>query len=641
MSGGRNDAKGSGAAPGAAKGGRAAIRAAVADAAPVVKTSFEMPHGFEMRTDGLWREGSRDADKPFRVCGPFEVVAESRPEAGDEWGLLLRWQDRDGTSHEWIMPRRLLAGEAVAVRERLAACGLDVSASEGARRALVQFLAAVKVAQRVRTVPRTGWFRPAGRSQVFVLPGRTIGSTSGEVVRLDLDPPPSVYIARGALDGWRAAVAALCIGNSRLVFGVSCAFAAPLLHLAGDEGGGINLRGESSNGKTTIIDAAASVWGPPSKTGPDAFVRPWRATSNALESTAAAHNHAVLPMDEMGQADPKELGETLYMLANGSGKERARAGGGNRRGTTWLTLVLSSSEESAGSLTAQAGRRIKAGQEVRLLDVPAVVPGGFGCFDTLHGEADGSGFAQAMRRAVVAEHGTAAPAFLEFLAARLAAKPDFAADVLAARVRAWTAAHVPNGADGQVHRAARRLALVAVAGELATEGGITAWPEGEAERAAATIFRDWLAERGGTGSREDHHLFAALRRFIAAHGSARFETVKDAAEEADEGAQVEPPLLEGVRIIQRAGWRWQEATETGERRWVYGLVPEVFAQEIAAPLGLEDRDARARLGKAGMIRGEKAGGETRWAIRARSIPGVGRPRLIVVQPATLEGEAGE
>ena len=641
MSGGSNGAKGGGAAPGAAKGGRAAIRAAVAGAAPVVKTSFEMPHGFEMRTDGLWREGSRDADKPFRVCGPFEVVAESRPETGDEWGLLLRWQDRDGTAHEWIMPRRLLAGEAVAVRERFAACGLDVSASEGARRALLQFLAAVKVAQRVRTVPRTGWFRPTGGSPVFVLPGRTIGSTGGEVVRLDLDPPPSVYVARGTLEGWRAAVAALCIGNSRLVFGVSCAFAAPLLHLAGDEGGGINLRGESSKGKTTIIDAAASVWGPPSKTGPDAFVRPWRATSNALESTAAAHNHAVLPMDEMGQADPKELGETLYMLANGSGKERARAGGGNRRGTTWLTLVLSSSEESAGSLTAQAGRRIKAGQEVRLLDVPAVVPGGFGCFDTLHGEADGSGFAQAMRRAVVAEHGTAAPAFLEWLAGRLAAAPDFAADVLAGRVRAWTAAHVPKGADGQVHRAARRLALVAAAGELATEAGITGWAAGEAETAAATIFRDWLAERGGTGSREDHHLFAALRRFIVAHGSARFETVKDATEEADEGAQVEPPLAEGVRIIQRAGWRWQEATETGERRWVYGLVPEVFAQEIAAPLGLEDRDARARLGKAGMIRGEKAGGETRWAIRARSIPGVGRPRLIVVQPATMEGEAGE
>jgi uncharacterized protein (DUF927 family) len=641
MSGAGKGTKGGGTAPSAGKGGRAAIRAAVEGAAPVVKTPFEMPHGFEMRTDGLWREGSRDNDKPFRVCGPLEVVAESRDEASREWGVLLRWKDRDSTEHEWIMPRRLVVGEAVAVRERLAEGGLHVGASEGARRALVQFLTDVRGPQRVRTVPRTGWFRPAGDAPVFVLPGRTIGSACGEVVRLDLDPPPSVYVSRGTLDGWRTTVPPLCVGNSRLTFAVSCAFAAPLLHLAGDEGGGINLRGESSKGKTTIIDAAASVWGPPSKTGPDGFVRQWRTTPNALESTALAHNHALLPLDEMNQADPKEVGETLYMLANGAGKERARAGGGNRRGTTWLTLVLSSSEESAASMAAQAGRRIKAGQEVRLLDVPAVVPGGFGCFDTLHGEADGSGFAQAMRRAVVAEHGTAAPAFLEKLAARLAAEPDFAADVLDARVRAWTLTHVPKGADGQVHRAARRLALVAVAGELATEAGITGWPAGEAEAAAATIFRDWLAERGGTGSREDHHLFAALRRFIAAHGSARFETVKDATEEADEGAQVEPPLPEGVRIIQRAGWRWQEASETGERRWVYGLVPEIFAQEIAAPLGLEDRDARRRLGRAGMIRGSKEGGEIRWSIYARTIPGYPRMRLIVVEPTALQGEAGE
>lgn len=57
---------------------------------------------------------------------------------------------------------------------------------------------------------------------------------------------------------------------------------------------------------------------------------------------------------------------------------------------------------------------------------------------------------------------------------------------------------------------------------------ITGWPAGEAEAAAATIFRGWLAERGGTGSREDQHLFAALRKFIGAHGSARFETVREA-----------------------------------------------------------------------------------------------------------------
>ena len=629
MSGKSNGASRTNGANGRGKAGvKAAIHEAITGSTVVNETTFAMPHGFEMRPDGLWRDPG-EGKAPFRVCGPFEIVAESRPENGDEWGLLLRWRDRDGKPHEWNMPRRLLAGEAIEVRARLAACGLDVSAIQGARVALVNFLAAVRVAARVRTVPRTGWYRPAGGGAAFILPDRTIGTVPGEVVKLDLDPQPTVYGARDALDGWQHNVAACCIGNSRLLFGVSCAFAAPLLELIGDEGGGFNLRGESSKGKTTIIDVAASVWGPPSKTGPNAFVRQWRTTSNALETTAAAHNHALLPMDEMGQADPKEVPETLYMLAHGTGKDRARAGGGNRRGTTWLTLVLSSSEESAARMAAHIGRQIKAGQEVRMLDIPAIVPGGFGCFDDLHGEADGSAFARLLRQGVVANHGTAAPAFLDYLTGRLLRETDFAADVIMARMQAWAADCVPAGADGQVHRAARRMALVAVAGELATEAGVTGWPEGAAAEAAGIIFRDWLADRGSTGSREDQHLFAAFRRFIGAHGSSRFEVVREPAQDAD-AMQGEPPLPEGQKTIQRAGWRWQERNKAGERVWIYGIIPEVFDKEIAGEVGAEGKEARARLGKAGLIRGERVAGELRWTYKRR-IPGHGRPRLIVVE----------
>ena len=596
------------------------------------KPGEELVPGFEMRADGLWRE-PRD-EKPFRVCGPFEVVAETRPGSSDEWGLLLQWRDRDGTLHRYIMPRRLLAGDAVEVLARLSACGLALNRSPAGRAALLHFLSAVEVPQRVRTVPRTGWHRPPGGRASFVLPGRSFGDTGAELVMLDLEPAPTVYRASGTLAGWREEVSARCVGNSRLAFAVSCAFAAPLLDLVGDEGGGVNLRGASSSGKTTCVDAAASVWGAPSKT-PDAFVRSWRSTANALEATAQAHSGALLPMDELGQADPAEVGPTLYMLANGIGKARARAGGGNRQAVSWVTLLLSSSEESAASLAAQAGKGLRAGQEVRLLDVPAAVSGGFGCFDTLHGEAGGSAFAQALRRGVLAHYGHAAPAFLAWLAERLRAAPDFAAEELAARVRAWQAQHVEDGAHGQVQRAGRRLALVAVAGELATEAGITGWPAGEAERAAGVVFRDWRAE-WGEGSREDQHLATALRRFIGLHGGSRFEVVREPGDEAV-GAQAEPALPEGTRIPQRAGWRWQEVSEIGERQWVHGLLPDVFAAEIARPLGLEEREARARLGRAGLIRGHREAGEVRWAFKARRIPGNGRPRLMVVEPGGLEG----
>jgi uncharacterized protein (DUF927 family) len=613
--------------------GTEAIRRAAEGAALPSAPSYEMPHGFAMETDGLWRDPG-DGRARFRVCGPFNIIAETRPEDGEEWGLLLQWNDRDGKPHEWNMPRRILAGEAVQVREHLAACGLDVSATEGARRALVQFLAAVRVPARMRTVPHTGWHQPKEGKAVFVLPGRTIGNLAGEIVRLSLDPLPTIYQTRGSLDAWQRELAARCVGNSRLIFGVACGFAAPLLRVVGVEGGGFNLRGESSKGKTTIIDAAASVWGAPSKSGADSFVRQWRTTSNALESTAAAHNDVLLPMDEMGQADPKEVPETLYMLAHGTGKDRARAGGGNRKPVTFLTLVLSSAEESAARLAEQAGRRMKAGQEVRLLDIPAIVAGAFGCFEDLHGTEDGAAFAQVIRSATREHHGVAGPAFVAVVVAMMGAGEDMAAAILD-EMAAWVRTYMPKESDGQVKRAAQRLALVAVAGEMAARFGIVPWKAGAASAAVASVFRAWMDERGGTGSREDMHLLAAVRRFIAEHGSSRFEPLRDGNKD-DDGAQVEPALPDGPRTINRAGWRWQEVNEAGERLWLYGMVPEVFDREVAGPLGMEGREARARLGKAGIIRGERAGGETRWTAKTR-VPGHGRPRLIVVQPAAVQG----
>ena len=626
--GGRLNGSGRG-KPGASKAKiQAGIEAAlVADAATI-----DGPIGFEMRPNGLYRNPGDG--KAFRICGPFEVVAESRPAGGSEWGLLLRWQDRDGEPHEWIMPRRLVVGEAMEVRAYLAAHGLDISATQGARQALIQYLSSVYTLARVRTVPRTGWYRPTAGGAAFVLPDRTIGAVPGETVRLDLDPAPPIYAARGTLADWQEHVAALCLDNTRLLLAVSAAFAAPLLPLIGDEGGGLNFRGESSKGKTTLIDAAASVWGPPSKTGADSFVRQWRTTSNALETTAAAHNHALLPMDEMGQADPREVLETLYMLANGKGKARARAGGGNRGETDFLTLVLSSSEESAARLADQAGRRIKAGQEVRMLDIPAVVEGGFGCFEELHGDAGGSEFAQRLRRAVVQDYGTAAPAFLEYLAGCLAGDIDWPAQAITAEVQRWCRDHTPKAADGQVHRAIRRFALVAIAGEMASAAGITGWPTGAASKAAEVICRDWLRERGSVGSREDQGLFRGFRTFIATHGSARFEAVRE-ADPQDDALQSEPPLVEGPKTMLRAGWRWQEINSAGDRIWVYGMAPDVFDAEVAGPLGLEGREARARLGKAGLIREGVESGRTRWTYRPRHIRGQSRNLRLMVTDGDL------
>jgi hypothetical protein len=62
----------------------------------------------------------------------------------------------------------------------------------------------------------------------------------------------------------------------------------------------------------------------------------------------------------------------------------------------------------------------------------------------------------------------------------------------------------------------------------ATEAGVTGWPAGDAE-APAAIFRGWLEEHGGTGSREDRDVAPWLRWLIGTHGQSRFETVKGSA----------------------------------------------------------------------------------------------------------------
>ena len=66
---------------------------------------------------------------------------------------------------------------------------------------------------------------------VFVLPDGYIGQSNDEWLFTDNRPDSNLFKKRGTLKDWRKHVAALCVGNSRLIFALSIAFAAPMLHL--------------------------------------------------------------------------------------------------------------------------------------------------------------------------------------------------------------------------------------------------------------------------------------------------------------------------------------------------------------------------------------------------------------------------
>lgn len=340
------------------------------------------------------------------------------------------------------------------------------------------------------------------------------------------------FVLPDGVIGPQAAIAAPAMGNPMLVLGLCSAFVGPVLALLGMESGGLHLVGDSSTGKATVLQAACSIW------GGESYRRSWRATANGLEGTAALFNDGLLALDEISECDPRDVGEVVYMLGNGRGKARASRNGAARSAARWRSSVLSTGERSIATSMSEAGQRIKAGQAVRLLDIP--VHRTHGAWDALHGHASGPAFSDAIKRGARQQHGTAGRAFLEKLTRDT---QDLAQRLENIKTELMSSASITPG-DGQPARAAARLAVLALAGELATAYGITGWQEGEATSAAQIGFVAWLQGRGDTsGNAEHHQITQAVLDFIDRHGESRFS---DATGPFDDRQQ--------AMVRDRAGW---------------------------------------------------------------------------------------
>ncbi len=635
------NAAGGTAGTGAAASGTQPGRPAAAGAASASPMQSAAPgylaSRFEMRPAGLFRK-NQDETTTW-ICGAFTIEAETRDDEGRGWGLLISWHDRDGVKHEEAFSRALFTGECGDVRARLADAGLSLNAAQAARQAFAEYLNVAASQGRARSVAKIGWHEVIGH-HVFVLPGQTYGATSERVVLQTADAERSLFNEAGTLAQWQSGIGRLCIGNSRLAFAASCAFAAPLLGLVGEEGGGFNYRGPSRTGKSTALHVAASVCGGTASSGAGGFVRAWRATGNGIEGVAAGHNDCLLPLDEMGQVDGREVGEIAYMLSNGQGKARAWRTGLARAALRFRTLFLSTGEIGLAEKNAEGGRATRAGMEVRCCDIPANAGAGHGLFEELHGEIDADAFARELKQQARQLYGTPLRAFLSRLIADLHRDPVGYADGLRARAADLARQFLASrpGATGQVRSVAGRFALVALGGEMASAWHLTEWPEGEATAAAARCFAAWLAERGTEGAREDAQAAMQLRAFIARHGASRFDDWKDAAPQPAEQQDIavgQAAPQERFRTGNRAGWRRWIKREDGGWQWRYLLTAEGMREAMT---GLAPREATRTLADMGLIVLPLPTKEVARGVLSglHHVPGTGKVRLYQVADDVLK-----
>ncbi|MFM4954822.1 DUF927 domain-containing protein [Aeromonas veronii] len=471
-----------------------------------------LPEGFEIRGDRLCAlmmvgRGEDAHQEWVPISSPIWVLAETSDEQGRGYGRLLEWLDSAGRSRQWAMPvRSLVPRNGDEVFAALLDAGLPFI-ELGHKRKLNAYLMSCQPERRITCVERTGW-----HGRAYVLPQGPIGPDADGVILQTTGYAASDFTERGTLAEWQQGVAALAVGNSRLCFALSLAFAAPLLTLVGMEGGGFHLKGESTDGKTTIMKAAASVYG-----NPDRYSQTWRATGNAIEGIASRRNDALLCLDELGELDGKEAGQVAYMLANGQGKGRSKQDGELRERKAWRLLFLSTGELSLEDHAASAGQRTQAGMEVRTIQIPSDT-GHHGAFEWLHGMESGRTFADTLKANSDSQHGSAFRTYAEALAGDL----DAHSERLRGEIKRLAAELTPKGAGNQVGRAINRFALVAAAGELATRLGVTGWPDGEALRAVRVCLKAWLAERGHLGNKEDAATLEQVRGFVTAHQYTRF-----------------------------------------------------------------------------------------------------------------------
>jgi putative DNA primase/helicase len=607
-----------------------AAAAGIGQAGPT-DTAPALPDPFAVDDRGVWhvaRDAEGNEKRPVWLCARLVVTARTRTDDANGWGCLLEFADPDGNAKTWAMPSALLSGEGAEWAGRLRDMGLRMAPGTRARNLIAQYIDTRNPPERVICTDRVGWHGP-----VYVLPSGsivapTVAATGRRYVFQSDSGMEDTFRRHGDLATWQRTVAAPAAGNSRIVFALCCAFAGPMLRLAGMESGGFHLRGGSSQGKTTALKVAASVWGRPS------YMQRWRTTDNALEATAVQHCDGLLILDEFGQLDARVAGECAYMLANDQEKGRATRAGLARKRRTWRLLFLSSGEVSLADHMAEAGKRTRAGMEVRMLDVPLDSGAGMGGVEVLHGHEGPGELADAIVSAAASQYGTAGRAWLEWACERHAELPQRLQEL----IERHRADLVPESASEQVRRAGSRFALVATAGELATQAGITGWAEGEALQAARRCFKAWLEARGHLDNGEDAAMLRQVRCFLELNGEGRFawwhRAMDDHTPKTLNRAGFRRLLGQDGKPVRSDAEHQREygermSTADGEQAQVEFIVlREVFRGEMCKGF---DPEAVAKLLQR---RGHLAHEPDRLTIKHR-LPGIGKAPCFQIKPSVF------
>jgi putative DNA primase/helicase len=423
-------------------------------------------------------------------------------------GRLLEFLDNKGRAHQQVVLMAELAGKCEQFFAKLMSAGFICSNRKVDRDRIVRYILQSDVLIEIEQTLKTGWVGDA-----FAFPNKVFGKPENRIICT----APNIRDVAGTLADWQSNIACYCVGNSRLVLGVCAAFASSVLKVFNHENVGFHIVGASSSGKTTCLKVASSVFGIP--------LHSWRATDNGLEGLAVQHNDSLLILDELAQINPAQAGDAVYMLANGASKSRADKYGKALPTNTWRLMFLSSGETNLDLHMKSARQRVRAGQELRFINVPAepLLDTGepHGIFENIHNFADGSALAQHLAQQSEQFKGVAIEAFLEKVTQDLAEMRGFCTEI----AKRLHSTYEGRQLSGQNKRILEHFTFLSAVGEYAKF--VTDWESGEATKGCLKCFDDWLETEGNEGLREEQQIIEQVQLFFEQHAESRLQNLND------------------------------------------------------------------------------------------------------------------
>lgn len=565
---------------------------------------FETAIGKFFVLDGIVYLSRRAKDgftEPFKVFSDIEILGRARDEEDNNWGLLVRFKNRKNRIKVLFLQEKDLTGKGDPIREILAENGLSLFSLSGITKALCEFIYFRPLVNppTYLITHKTGWI-----GNCYVMPNdEQIGQYKEPIFYQPEAFKSANFETKGSLETWIKNVAGYAQYSPPLMLAICASFGASLMFKLTEnhESGGFHFYGVSSSGKTLIAKAGASIYGKPSDRG--GRILPWSATANSLEYWAEAHNDSLFTLDELKQADPKTLADCLYRLGNSIGKPRLTIKNselGQRRILTWRLLWISTGELTTTQYIETANARADAGTEIR--SIPIEIDMGkemrdgraMELFENLPTGDDAQELSlafQTITEGVENNYGIVGRAWIKYLIEH----PDRIKEA----ETTWKAEfkRLTPTLGSQQERQARRFRLCAIAGELATEAGLTGWRRGEATN---TMIRMMLRAFGDnqTETKEKRRLIKNLLRLI--QNLSDFPTFQDA--------------IDGKAKSKILGFRNFEVEETSKDKRIF-LLDETFDK---ARENFQPQKASRILAGMGILVTQNENGKTRYKVKVRN-----------------------